>query len=61
MPYVPVGRGEPLEKVLKRFRRKIEQEGIIRQAKERKYYEKPSQAKRRKQKLSRSNSNRTFF
>jgi len=50
MPRVTVGPNEPLEKALRRFKRKIEQEGILRQLKERKHYEKPSVKKRRKRK-----------
>jgi len=50
MPRVNVGPNEPLEKALRRFKRKIEQEGILRTLKERKHYEKPSVKKRRKRK-----------
>ncbi len=50
MPRVNVGPHEPLEKALRRFKRKIEQEGILRTLKERKHYEKPSVKKRRKRK-----------
>jgi len=48
MPEVSVGRGEPIERALRRFKRKIEREGILRTLKERKHYEKPSVKKRRK-------------
>jgi small subunit ribosomal protein S21 len=33
---------EPLEKAIKRFKRMVEKEGIIREFKRREYYEKPS-------------------
>ena len=42
--------GEPLEKALKRFKRMVEKEGIIREWKKREYYEKPSTVKNRKRK-----------
>jgi len=48
MPQVIVRPNEPFEKALRRFKRKIEQEGILRLLKERKHYEKPSVKKRRK-------------
>jgi len=42
--------GEPLEKAIKRFKRMVEKEGIIREWKKREYFEKPSTIKNRKQK-----------
>lgn len=49
MPEVEIKKGESFEAALRRFKKKIEQEGIIREVKNRKYYEKPSE-KRRKRK-----------
>lgn len=48
--YVRVGEEEILEKAIKRFKRQVEKEGIIREYKKREYYEKPSTIKNRKQK-----------
>ena len=48
MSRVNIGPNEPLEKALRRFKRKIEREGILRQLRERKHYEKPSVKKRKK-------------
>ena len=48
MPVISVGENEPLERALRRFKKKIEREGILRTLKERKHYEKPSERKRRK-------------
>lgn len=48
MPTVEVGPNEPLEKALRRFKKKIEREGILRQLRARKHYEKPSVRKKRK-------------
>ncbi len=41
---------ELLEKALKRFKRLVEKEGIIREYKRREYFEKPSTIKHRKNK-----------
>ena len=48
MAKIVLRENEPLEKALRRFKRKIEREGILRQLKERKHYEKPSVRKKRK-------------
>jgi len=48
MPKVSVGENEPLEKALRRFKKKIEIEGILKTLKARKHYEKPSERRRRK-------------
>lgn len=40
---------EPLEKILKRFKKKCEKEGLIRDIKRSSYYEKPSERRRRKE------------
>lgn len=54
MSKVEVAPGEPLEKALKRFKKKIEREGILKVLKARKHYEKPSEVKRRKARASRN-------
>lgn len=48
--YIRVDDSEPLEKALKRFKRMVEKEGIIREWKKREYFEKPSTIKNRKKK-----------
>lgn len=48
MPKVEIRDNEPLERALRRFKKKIEREGILKQLKVRKHYEKPSVKKRRK-------------
>ena len=45
-----IDEGEPLEKALKRFKRMVEKEGIIREWKKREYFEKPSTVRNRKRK-----------
>jgi len=49
---VYVGENEPLEKALRRLKKKIEREGILKILKARKHYEKPSEKRRRKQRTS---------
>lgn len=41
---------EPLEKAIRRFKRMVEKEGIIREFKKREYFEKPSTIRNRKKK-----------
>ena len=50
---VDVGNHEPLERALKRLKKKLEREGIMKILKARKNYEKPSEKRRRKMKVSR--------
>ncbi|MBI3615913.1 MAG: 30S ribosomal protein S21 [Candidatus Omnitrophica bacterium] len=48
MPVVEVRENEPLEKALRRLKKKVEREGILKVVRARKHYEKPSAARRRK-------------
>ena len=48
MSEIEVRKDESFESALRRFKKKIEREGIIREIKERKHYEKPSEKKRKK-------------
>jgi small subunit ribosomal protein S21 len=50
--YVVIDSDEELEKAIKRFKRQVEKEGIIREWKKREYYEKPSAIKTRKEKTT---------
>ena len=50
MAFVKVDENEPLEKSIKRFKRMVEKEGIIREWKKREYYETPSTILNRKNK-----------
>jgi small subunit ribosomal protein S21 len=45
--HVQVEKGEPLEKALKRFRRKCQESGILSEYKKREFFEKPSEKKKR--------------
>lgn len=46
MIIVPVKEGENIERALKRFKRKSEKTGVIKEVRTRKQYEKPSVVKR---------------
>ncbi len=46
-----VDESESLEKAIKRFKRLVEKEGIIREWKKREFYEKPSTIRNRKEKV----------
>jgi small subunit ribosomal protein S21 len=50
IPAVVVGEDEALERAIKRFKRMVEKEGIVREWKRREYYEKPSTIRNRKRK-----------
>lgn len=50
MATISVEDSESLEKAIKRFKRMVEREGIIREWKKREYYEKPSTILNRKNK-----------
>ena len=47
MSRVEIRDDEPLEKALRRFKRLIEREGILKALKAKKHYEKPSERRRR--------------
>ncbi len=48
--YVRIDDNEPLEKAIKKFKRMVEKEGIVREWKKREYFEKPSTIRNRKKK-----------
>ncbi|HOE69145.1 MAG TPA: 30S ribosomal protein S21 [Candidatus Omnitrophota bacterium] len=51
---VDIGEHEPLEKALKRLKKKMEREGILKILKARKHYEKPCEKRRRKARMSKT-------
>jgi small subunit ribosomal protein S21 len=53
LAHINIDDGEPLEKAIKRFKKMVEREGIIREFKKREYYEKPSTILNRKNKALR--------
>lgn len=50
MANIIVREKEPLEYALKRFKKKVENEGTIKEFRERQYYKKPSEKKRQQKK-----------
>lgn len=48
MSQVEVRKDESFESALRRFKKQIEQEGILREVRDRKHYEKPSERKRKR-------------
>lgn len=56
MSIVEVHKDEPFEVALRRFKKKIDREGILKELRERKHYEKPSEKKRRKEAKSKAKS-----
>lgn len=48
MAKVKIRKNEPIEKAIRRFKRMVDNEGILRQAKQCMYYEKPSVKKKKK-------------
>ncbi len=50
MAYIKCDDNETVEKAIKRFKRLVEKEGIIREFKMRQYFEKPSAIEHRKKK-----------
>jgi small subunit ribosomal protein S21 len=53
LAHIIIDDNEILEKAIKRFKRMVEKEGIIREYKKREYYEKPSTILNRKKKAMR--------
>ncbi|RMD74730.1 MAG: 30S ribosomal protein S21 [Lentisphaerae bacterium] len=47
MTEIRVRRDEPIEKALRRLKKKMDKEGILKDIRNRRYYEKPSEVKRR--------------
>lgn len=67
MAQVTVRNGEDINRAIKRFKRKVEREGIMKEVKRRRYYLKPSEkkkekriaAEKRRRKIQNRNSNRS--
>ncbi len=52
MSEIRVKRGEPIDKALRRLKKKMDKEGTLKDIRNRRYYEKPSEVKRRMMKRS---------
>ena len=53
MTEIKLKKGEPVEKALRRLKKKIDREGTLRVVRTHRHYEKPSEKRRRKQKAAR--------
>ncbi len=49
---VKIRKGEPVERALRRLKKRLDREGVIRDVRARRYFEKPSVIKRRKNKMA---------
>jgi small subunit ribosomal protein S21 len=50
MTEIKLKRGEPVERALRRLKRKLDREGTLKDIRNRPFYEKPSETKRRMEK-----------
>jgi small subunit ribosomal protein S21 len=50
---IKLKKGEPVDKALRRLKKKIDREGTLRNVRLRRSYEKPSEKRRRKEKVAR--------
>lgn len=53
MTEIKLKKGESLEKALRRLKKKIDREGTLKEVRNHRYFEKPSERKRRKMKIAR--------
>ena len=58
MTEVIVGEGETFESALRRFNKKVQQDGILAEARRRQHYEKPSVTRKKKEAAKRRKSSR---
>ncbi|MGJ3244381.1 MAG: 30S ribosomal protein S21 [Opitutales bacterium] len=49
---VKIRKGEPVERALRRLKKRLDREGVIRDVRAKRYFEKPSEVKRRKNKVA---------
>lgn len=52
MTEIKLKKGEPIEKALRRLKKKIDREGTLRTVRSHRHYEKPSEKRRRKEKAA---------
>jgi len=61
MTEVKIRKGESVEKALRRLKKKLDREGIMRDIRAKRHFEKPSEKRRRKAARSRINARRATF
>jgi small subunit ribosomal protein S21 len=50
---VKLKKGESVDRALRRLKKKIDREGVLREVRNHRHYEKPSEKRRRKEKIAR--------
>ncbi len=53
---VKIRKNEPVERALRRLKKKLDREGVIRDVRGNRYFEKPSETKRRQKKVAAFNN-----
>ncbi len=53
---IKIRKGEPMDRALRRLKKRLDREGVLRDARTKRYFEKPSDQKRRKSKLAAFNN-----
>lgn len=53
---VKIRKGEPTERALRRLKKKLDREGVIRDVRAKRYFEKPCEVHRRKKKVAAFNN-----
>lgn len=48
---IRIRKGEPIDRALRRLKKKLDRENVIKDVRAKRYYEKPCQARRRKEKV----------
>ena len=56
MTEIKLKKGEPVEKALRRLKKKVDREGILKEVRNHRHYEKPSERRRRQLKVARFNA-----
>ncbi len=49
---IKIRKGEPIERALRRLKKRLDREGVLRDVRAKRYYEKPSEVRRRKKKVA---------
>jgi len=49
---VKIRKGEPMERAIRRLKRRLDRESIIKDVRAKRYFEKPSEVRRRKRKVA---------
>jgi len=49
---IRIRKSEPVERAIRRLKKKLDREGVIRDVRAKRYYEKPSEVRRRKKKVA---------